>query len=146
MRRNRILFAFAATLALTSHANAQCGNCVSTGATYLTSNICCNTISITPSEETLAAWAARKAVAAQLTWFDADKLKNMSREDIDKQQQRIDEILKWAKTLSNHIFATAYGTWGAAATSKIEDRRRDLDKFDVAKSIVTGLPTPPEMK
>lgn len=148
MRRNKILLAFATTIALTDFAHAQstvtCGNCITSAGTYVTTSACCTTG--TPSEETIATWAAKRAVAAQLTWFEPDKVKSLSREDIDKQQQRVDEIRKWAKTLSNQILATAYAGWGADATFKLQERRNELDKYDLVKSLVIGLPTPPEMK
>lgn len=115
----------------------SCGNC----SYATTSGDCC--VTSTPDEATLAAWAAKKAVAAQLTWFDEAKVAKLERTDLDALQVRVDDICKWARTLSNHIFATAYAEWGSNAYDKIEERRRSLDKIDVAKILVTGLPTPP---
>lgn len=124
---------------------SSCGNCVTLGSGVLTTTSTCCTVSA-PDEATLAAWAAKKAVAAQLTWYDEDKVKKLDREDLDALQARIDGICTWAKTLSNRIFGNAYAEWGIAATSKLNERRKTLDQIDIAKSFITGLPTPPEAK
>lgn len=123
--------------AQTSVYGSGCSNCayVLSGGTV-----------VSPDEATLTAWAAKKAVSAQLDWFDEKKVEKLDRSDVDAMQARVDALCKWAKTLSNHIFAAAYAEWGSSATSKLEERRRSLDKIDVAKSLVTGLPTPPESK
>ena len=146
--RNKLLVCAALLAISSSGASAQgvaiygstCGNCG-----YITSAggvvTCCGVA--TPDDATLASWAAKKAVASQLDWFDEKKVERLDRSDLDSLQARVDEVCKWAKTLSNHIFAAAYAEWGMFATSKLEERRRSLDKLDVAKSLVTGLPTPP---
>jgi hypothetical protein len=121
---------------------SSCCTVVSAGTNYISGTSCCATV--VPDEATLAAWAARKAVEIQLNWFDKDKVKKLERDDIDALQIRVDAICKWAKTLSNHISVRAYAEWGADATSKLEERRQSLDKLDVAKSLVVGLPVPPE--
>lgn len=122
-----------------------CSNCVTMGSgTVMTMSTCCTVSG--PDEATLAAWAAKKAVAAQLTWYDEDKVKKLDREDLDALQARIDGICTWAKTLSNRIFGNAYAEWGILATSKLNERRKTLDQIDIAKSFITGLPTPPEAK
>lgn len=141
----RLLVLSALTL-LPSIAQAQsCANCVYTtsGSGQLTVSSCCTQA---PSEETMAKWAAAKAIEIQLNWFDEKKIKEADRATIDALQVRVDELCKWAKTLSNHIFSSAYLEWGKKATAIIEERRLFLDKMEVVKSLVIGLPIPPESK
>lgn len=126
------------------YVTASTATCCGGTVVYSSSGTCC--VAVQPDEATLAAWAAKKAVAAQLDWYDEKKVEKLERADLDALQARVDALCKWAKTLSNHIFATAYADWSSNATSKIEERRKTLDKIDVAKSLVTGLPTPPEVK
>ena len=142
-----IIFTAAALFALTDGAMAQVVMPCSSNCSYITSSgtssVCCTA---TVDEATLAKWAAKKAVAAQLDWFDEDKVKKLGRADLDALQVRVNDICKWAETLSNHILASAYYEWGTNATSGLNERRRTLDKIDIAKSLVTGLPIPPENK
>lgn len=119
-----------------------CMNCVQSGNGLIVSTATCCVSQ--PDDSTIAHWAASKAVAAQLDWYDEKKVDKLDRAELDAMQARVDEVCKWAKTLSNHIFASAYAAWGQKATSKLEERRHSLDKLDVAKSLVTGLPSPPE--
>jgi len=107
---------------------------------YVTNTCCVATV----DEATLAAWAAKKAVESQLDWFDRGKVIKLNREDLDAMQERINKLCEWAKTLSNHILRTAYINWAQNANEVIAARRLTLDKLDVAKSLVTGLPTPPQ--
>lgn len=80
----------------------------------------------------LSAWAAKKAVEHQLNWFDEKEVAKLDRVKLDALQERVDVLCKWAKTLSNHIFANAYAEWGQQVTSKLNERRSTLDKLDVA--------------
>lgn len=124
-----------------------CANYTSNiGTTTLSSgnSICVNCGQLTPDESTIAAWAARKSVNRQLDWFVDKEVEKADRATIDELQKRVDDICKWAKDLSNHIFRKAYMDWGTDATTKLEVRRHTLDKLDVAESLITGLPTPPK--
>ena len=141
-----------AALLIAVPAQAQTGCCTSssTGAVYTSTGAvvisaassCC--LVATPDDATLAAWAAKKAVEAQLDWLGKEtEIEKYDRAKVDELQARVDDLCKWAKTLSNHIFRDAYAEWGSRATHKLNERRASLDKLDVAKSLVTGLPTPP---
>lgn len=112
-----------------------------TGGT--TASLACCTSS-GPDDSTIAAWAAKKAVARQLDWFNEKEAEKFDRAKVDEFQAKVDALCKWAKTLSNHIFSQAYVDWGVKATAKLDERRHYLDKLDVAESLITGLPTPPE--
>jgi len=103
---------------------------------------CCTT---TISDTTLAEWATRKAVESQQsTWWNVKKVSDLSRDELDARAKKLEALVAWAKTLSNHIFSAAYCDWAAARQSELTIRRTTLDQLDVALSLVKGLPTPPE--
>ena len=114
---------------------------------YVVTNGCCNANVVSPSDDTLASWAAKKAVESQQgTWWDLKKVKDLSREELDARSAKLDALVVWAKTLSNHIFGDAYCNWALARKSELATRRASLDQLDIALSLVKGLPTPPEGK
>ncbi len=118
----------------------NCGNC---GPYTIDANG--NVVSPPPSEVSLARWAARKAVESQLDWLGTSKqIEKYDRAKLDALQARVDGLVKWAEKLSNHILRDVYCEWAREATKALEERRATLDKLDVAKAIVSGLPTPPE--
>lgn len=145
----RAVFIIVTMLALMGGAGAQsyiasngmCCMTISQGTVTTTSSACCT--SSGPDDSTIARWAAKKAVARQLDWYDEKKVEKLDRTSLDEMQERIDALCKWAQSLSNHIFRSAYIEWGADATYKLNERRQFLDKMDVAESLVTGLPKPP---
>jgi hypothetical protein len=151
----KFLLASAALLALGTTAQAGCTGCVGM-QTFATTGVTCsdcvlynngNGLSYQPGESTLAAWAARKAVENQQSaWWDEKKVEKLTREELDARAERLATIRKWADTLSNHIFASAYRTWAAEREQELATRRQTLDQLDVALSLVKGLPTPPEGK
>ena len=116
----RLLLSSVIMLALSGAAHAQnccyattttCINC-SNGVIYFSGS------SVTADESTLASWAARKAVESQQsTWWETKKVKDLSREELDARTEKLAALKVWAKTLSNHIFATAYCDWADARLS-----------------------------
>lgn len=136
-----IIYSIAALVLCSSAAYADC--CVTDTTAGFVVLSCGNCVTITPDESTLAAWAAKKAVNSQLDWFDKNKVAKLNREDLDAMQDRVQKLCGWTTTLSNHIFRDAYIDWVNNANSVIAARRLTLDQLDVAKSLVTGLPSPP---
>jgi|ERR1700694_620927 len=143
------LLLVSAALFLSSPVQAQ-NCCVVTAATSSTCGNCATFYvggSSQPDESVLASWAARKAVESQQSkWWNERKVSDLTREEVDQRTERLTALKVWAKTLSNHIFSTAYIAWADERLAALNGRRSDLDKLDVALSLVRGLPTPPEGK
>lgn len=119
---------------------------VSADTSYCPNNegiaVSCNSA---PDEGTLARWAADHAVSAQLgaSWPDKKAIGKLDRAGIDALAARIDTLRKWAQKLSNHIIRDSYIRWAQNEESLVDVRRSTLDKLDVAKGLVTGLPALP---
>jgi hypothetical protein len=127
-----------------------CGNVIgyyntSGSATCCAVSYSSGSTTISPDESTLASWAARKAVESQQdNWLEDKKISKLTREELDAAVARLTKLREWAKGLSNHIIADAYCNWIDARNAELATRRANLDKLDVALTLVKGLPTPPE--
>jgi len=147
----KLLLSSVALVALASSAHAQCNSGCATTSGVITCGNCTTTsissccyVNAAPDESTLATWAARKAVESQQgDWWNEKKVDKLTREELDSRADRLTELKKWAKTLSNHIFAAAYSNWATEREGELAARRQTLDQLDVALSLVKGLPQPP---
>lgn len=122
----------------TGNLNVNSSVCVRSDGLYVSCG------GIQPDDNQIAAWAASKAVEGQQAqWWNEKKVSELSRAELEARIIRLNALCKWAETLSNHVFAHAYQQWARDRLVELENRRQTLDNLDVAKSIITGLPTPP---